>query len=439
MNMEELTPHIEELKRVLGDKADEAVIVAELDTYLNKYHLDIDSAKRGIIRKLGGTSVGFVTAAAVQKKVGDLTGTEQNVDVVAKVIYVENKEITVKGSPKKIVSGIVGDDTGSSSFTVWRGDIQLEKGKVYRFKNCYTKKWNDRIQINIGDKGVIETADDVKIDMPERNYTMSSSEMKIGDIREGMGNVTVTGRILTSETRTINVKGEDKIVFSGIIADDTGKIQYSAWSDFQLKAGETICVKNAYIRAWKGIPQLNLGERCEVSRVDDTFDDAVIGGSNEKTVGDIIKNGGGLDIVLKGDIVDIRMGSGLIKRCPECNRSIINDQCMSHGTVNPVPDLRLKFVLDDGTGSISAILNRDITEKLTGVTLHMATELAKARGAEFVAKELAEKIMVKHVMIRGNVMSDDYGPSMSVKDAAIENVDVQAEARKLLKTVEAAL
>ena len=439
MNMEELTPHIEELKRVLGDKANEAMIIEELDTYLNKYHLDIESAKRGIIRKLGGVTVGFVTAAAVQKKIGDLNGTEQNVDIVAKVIYVENKEITVKGNPKSIVSGIIGDDTGSSSFTIWRGDVQLTKGDVYRFKNCYTKKWNDRIQVNLGDKGVVELARDVKIDMPERNYTMSSSEMKIGEIREGVGNVTVTGRIMTAETKTVNVKGEPKTVFAGIIADDTGKIQYSAWNDFQLKAGETICVKNAYIRAWKGIPQLNLGERCEVSRVDDTFDDSAIGGSKERTVRDILKNGGGLDIVLKGDVVDIRMGSGLIKRCPECNRSILNDQCVSHGTVNPVPDLRLKFILDDGTGSISAVLNRELTKKLTGVTLSAATELGKARGAEFVAKDLAEKILVKHVMITGNVMSDDYGPMMVVRDAALEEVDVESEARALYKTVEAAL
>ncbi len=439
MNMEELTPHIEELKRVLGDKANEAMIIEELDTYLNKYHLDIESAKRGIIRKLGGVTVGFVTAAAVQKKIGDLNGTEQNVDIVAKVIYVENKEITVKGNPKSIVSGIIGDDTGSSSFTIWRGDVQLTKGDVYRFKNCYTKKWNDRIQVNLGDKGVVELARDVKIDMPERNYTMSSSEMKIGEIREGVGNVTVTGRIMTAETKTVNVKGEPKTVFAGIIADDTGKIQYSAWNDFQLKAGETICVKNAYIRAWKGIPQLNLGERCEVSRVDDTFDDSAIGGSKERTVRDILKNGGGLDIVLKGDVVDIRMGSGLIKRCPECNRSILNDQCVSHGTVNPVPDLRLKFILDDGTGSISAVLNRELTKKLTGVTLSAATELGKARGAEFVAKDLAEKILVKHVMITGNVMSDDYGPMMVVRDAALEKVDVESEARALYKTVEAAL
>ena len=210
MKMEELTPHIEELKRVLGDKANEAMIIEELDTYLNKYHLDIESAKRGIIRKLGGATVGFVTAASVQKKIGELNGTEQNVDIVAKVIYVENKEITVKGVPKKIVSGIIGDDTGSSSFTVWRGDVQLNKGEVYRLKNCYTKKWNDRIQVNLGDKGVVELARDVKIDMPERNYSMSSSEMKIGEIREGVGNVTVTGDPMTEAAKGTEENAEEE-------------------------------------------------------------------------------------------------------------------------------------------------------------------------------------------------------------------------------------
>lgn len=439
MDIDELTPHIEEMKRVLNGKVDDDTLLEELNVYLNVYHLDLESSKRGIIRKYGGSTAGFVSAAAVQKNIADLTGTEQSVDIVAKVIFVENKEITVKGVQKQIVSGLIGDSTGSASFTIWRGEASLDKGRVYRFKNCYTKKWNDRVQVNLGDRSAIETADDVKIDTPERTYTMSSSEMKIGDIRDGMGNVTVTGRILSSEKRNVVVKGEPRDVFSGIIADDTGKIQYSAWSDHELKTGETVCIKNAYIRAWKGIPQLNLGERCEVSRVDDNFDDAIVGGSNEKTVGEIVKNGGGIDIILRGDVVDVRSGSGLIKRCPQCNRSILNNECITHGSVEPVLDLRMKFVLDDGTGAVSAVLNRELTEKLTGVTLKAATDCAKIRGPEMVAKELTEKILVKHVKLRGNVMSDDYGPTMSVKDAELEDIDVEKEARELLSKVEAAL
>ena len=439
MDMQELTPHIEEIKRVLGDKIDDDQLRTELDKYLNEYHVSIESAKRGIIRKYGGADSSFVTAGSVVKKIGELNGTEQSVDIVAKVVFVEIKDITVKGLGKRIMSGILGDETATASFTIWEpGVTVLEKGSVYNFRNCYCKLWNDRVQINLGSRGRVEPAPGVTIDMPDRSISMNTTECKIGDIREGMGNVTVTGRIVSTEARNVTVKGEPKTVYSGIIADDTGKVQYSAWNDFSLKEGETVCVKNAYIRSWKGIPQLNMGDRCEVSRVDAVFDVVDTGGS-KKTIAEITRIGGGLDITIEGLIVDIRAGSGIIKRCPQCNRSILNGVCTAHGQVEGRPDLRLKVVVDDGTGAIGAIINRDDTEKLTGITMKAAEGLAAAQGEGIVAREMASRVLMKRVSITGNVMSDDYGPSMIVRAAETVAVDIEDEAAKLLTEVEEAI
>ena len=438
MERTELTPHIEEIKRVLGDKIDDEQIETELRKYLDDYHVDVNAAKRGIIRKYGGNDSGFATANNVAKKIADLTGTEANVDVVAKIVYVETKNITVKGLNKTIVSGILGDDTGTASFTVWEpGAVQLEKGSAYTFKNCYCKLWNDRVQINIGNRGRIETAMGVEFNVPNSGASLSASDVKIGDIRDGMGSVNVTGKILSVEARKINSRGEEKIVFSGIIADGTGKIQYSAWHDFELKEGESISAKNCYIRAWKGIPQLNIGDRATVERLD--ADIAVDAGESQKTVADVTRIGGGLDITIEGVVVDVKNGSGLIKRCPTCNRSMFNGICSVHGTVEGVPDMRMKLVVDDGTGAIGAIVNRADTEKLTGVSMTAAMGLAAARGEGVVIRELMGKILLRRVRITGNVMSDDFGPSMIVRSASDVEVDVQGEAEKLLSEVEAAL
>ena len=440
MEGKELTPIIEEMKRVLGDKIDEEQLKAELDKYLNEYHVGIDAAKRGIMRKYGASdSTSFVTAGSVVKKVGELTGTEQNVDITAKVVYVDNKNITVKGLSKTIISGILGDETGTASFTVWEpGSVMLEKGAVYNFKNCYCKLWNEKVQINLGNRGRVEPASGVTMDLPERTIQTTSRECKIGDITDGMGNVTVTGRILSTEARDVTVKGAPKTVYSGIMADDTGKIQYSAWNDFSLKEGETICVKNAYIRSWKGIPQLNLGDRCEVSRVNVDFE-TVDTASPLKTVDEVSRIGGGLDITIEGLIVDIKAGSGLIRRCPQCNRSILNGTCTAHGQVEGIPDLRLKVVVDDGTGAIGAIINRTDTEKLTGVSMAAAQGLASVQGEGIVGREMAGKALMKRVRITGNVMSDNFGPSMIVKKMDTVEVDLEGEAAKLLEEVEASL
>ena len=440
MNREELTPHIEEIKRVLGDKIDDEQLEMELNKYLNDYHVNIESAKRGIIRKYGGSdSSSFVTASSVVKKIADLSGSEQNVDVLGKVVYVESKNITVKGLNKTIVSGILGDETGTASFTIWEpGSVMLEKGSVYYFRNCYCKLWNDRVQINLGNRGRVESAGNVTLNVPERTITLSSQECKIGDIREGMGNVTVTGKILTTEARKITVKGEQKTVYSGLMADDTGKIQYSAWHDFGLKEGETVCAKNAYIRAWKGIPQLNMGDRCEVSRVDAVFE-TVDAGATKRTVAEVARVGGGLDITIEGLVVDMKGGSGLIKRCPQCNRSILNGVCTAHGQVEGITDMRMKVVVDDGTGAIGAVINRADTEKLTGVSMKAAEGLAAAKGEGVVARELMGRILMHRITLTGNVMSDDYGPSMIVRSAGRVDVDLEGEAEKLLAEVEAAL
>ncbi len=441
MDMNELTPHKEEIKRVLGDKIDDEQLDIELNKYLNDYHVGIDAAKRGIIRKYGGSDVSsFATSTSVVKKIDDLGGNEQNVDVLAKVVYVETKNITVKGLSKTIVSGIIGDETGTVPFTIWEpGTVTLAKGSAYYFRNCYCKLWNDKVQVNIGNRGRVEPAPDADLQVPERSATtMAAQECKVGDIREGMGNVTVTGKIVSVEARNITVKGENKTVFSGIMADDTGKIQFSAWNDFSLKEGETVCAKNAYIRAWKGIPQLNMGDRCEVDRVAADFD-AVESGPSLRTVADIVKVGGGLDITVQGLIVDVKTGSGLIKRCPQCNRATLNGVCTAHGQVDGVPDLRLKVVVDDGTGAIGAILGRSDTEKITGVSMKAAEGLAAAKGEGVVARELAAKALMRRVSISGNVMSDDYGPSMIVKATEQIAVDVEAEAEKLLAEVEEAI
>jgi len=441
MNNEELALHFEELKKELEGKISDEQLMKELNTYLNEYRVTVDAAKRGIKRKYGAEGPSsFVTADVISKKISDLVGTEMNVDITAKAVYVDKKQIVVRGSQKTIISGIIGDETGTAPFTIWEGEnMELVKGDVYIFKNAYTKKWNDRVQVNLGSRGRVEQGANLTVDVPDRTLLIDATEIKIGNIMDGLGNVTVTGRIMSVEERNITVKGEAKTVYSGIIADDSGKIQYSAWNDYDLKEGETICVKNAYIRSWRGIPQLNLGDKCEVSRVDDSFGEIDMNASR-KTVADITSIGGGLDVSITGTVVDLRGGSGLIRRCPECNRSVLNDECATHGHVEPVFDLRMKLILDDGTGAISAIVNRRDTEAMTGITLEAAEGLARARGSpDLIAKEIAQIMIMKKVTVNGNVLSDDYGPMMIVEEAQIENTDVLKEAEELYNELEAAL
>ena len=379
-------------------------------------------------------------APGVRKKISELSGSESNVDILAKVLFAERRDVSIKGEPRTIISGTLGDETGTAPFTAWDGNaVNIEAGSAYLISNAYTKLWNDRVQINLGTRCSV-AKEDVEISTPERQQIVySPSVAKVCDLREGIGNVTVSGKILSIETRMINARGEEKQVWSGQLADETGKIQFSAWNDPGVSEGDAVRIENGYIRSWKGIPQLNIGDRSKVDKIDDTFGDVSSVASSKKTVGEIVATGGGLDMSVTGTVMDIRSGSGIIKRCPECKRSILGNECITHGSVDPVHDLRMKIIIDDGTGAMSAIVNRMVTEKLTGVTLADAEEYAAENGESSVAKVLGDRILLRNVTFIGNVMSDEYGPSMIVRDAEPENRDMAKEAEELLTAVEGAL
>jgi replication factor A1 len=437
---DKITPLFEDLKKVLGDKVEETELRDTIRTYIEDYGVDAGRARAAIIKKYDpGTSSGFVTADTVSKKIGDLTGSEMNIDLVVKIVYVESREVSIRGKATPILSGIIGDDTGTCSFTIWdRDDITLIKGGTYAFRNAYTKLFRNQAQVNIGTRGAIEEVD---ADIEVRSTQMSASEPKevrIGELAEGMGSVTVTGRITSLEVRNVIANNEPKTVYSGIIADETGKVQYSAWNDFSLSDGDTIRVENAYVRSWKGIPQLNMGDRTTVTKVDSGLVE-VDDSADRKTVAEIIAVGGAIDVVINGMAIDLREGSGLIGRCPTCNRAVRDGDCSLHGRVEAVPDLRMKLIIDDGTGAMNVIVNRENTEELSGITLEEAERMAAGSDASAVSRAIAGKVLMRRVAANGNVLSDEYGPTMIVKGISFKPFDVKKAAEQLYDEMEAAL
>ncbi|MDI3482617.1 MAG: hypothetical protein PWQ88_488 [Candidatus Methanomethylophilaceae archaeon] len=440
MDIEELTPTIEELKRVLEGKVDENTIIRELDTYLNIYRSSLEEAKRGIMRKYGD-DIEFVSGESVLKKVEKIQGNEQNVDVLVKVLHAEEREINVKGEPKKIVTGIVGDDSGTIPFTAWEPEgFVLEKGGTYYVHSAYAKTWNESPQLNLGKRTKIEK-DDSEVEVPTRVISYSSKEAKISELTEGMNNVTVTAKVLSVFPKEITAKGEPRTIITGTLADESGKVEFSSWTGFPYNEGDVVRIENAYVRSWRGIPQLNLGDRVAVSKVDDDIGEIEeLKSFTLRTIDDLETVGGGLDVELQGTIVDIRNGSGLIKRCPECRRSVLNDECITHGKVTAEPDLRIKAVIDDGTGALSCIINRELSESISGISMEEALKMtAEHHDPDVVAKEIESRLLARPFMIRGNVLSDEYGLMMIAREIAAIDIDIKKEARELLSKLEAML
>ncbi|HZB79822.1 MAG TPA: OB-fold nucleic acid binding domain-containing protein [Nitrososphaera sp.] len=88
--------------------------------------------------------------------------------------------------------------------------------------------------------------------------------MKIGELKSGMRNVSVTGKVESvSEPRTVNLKaGGTNTVADARISDETGSIKLSLWGDDinKIQPGDTVSVENGYINTFKGEDSINVGK-----------------------------------------------------------------------------------------------------------------------------------------------------------------------------------
>ncbi|MEA2032513.1 MAG: hypothetical protein U9N41_02890 [Euryarchaeota archaeon] len=94
---------------------------------------------------------------------------------------------------------------------------------------------------------------------------------------------------------------------------------------------------------------------------------------------------------LNGKITQIYDGSGLIQRCPKCNRWIIDDFCIVHSDVEGVWDLRIKARFDNGKERCTLIFKKDVTEKSANITLKEARKLGEAATLERIKEALVGK------------------------------------------------
>src|SRR6267143_1066639 len=326
---DEIAPHVQDITRALGGKVSELEIEKELSNYVNVYRVSLDTAKRSIVKKHGGNPAHL--SLGIAKSIQELVPGENSVDLLVRIVSVNEKSIDSENGARTILYGIFGDATATVPFTAWEP-------------------------------------------LP-----------------------------------------------------------------FEPARGDVVRVANAYVKSWRGIPQVSFDERALVKKLGDNelppMDE--LGRSPRMWIEDRSARGGGVDVTVRGSLIDLKEGSGLVYRCPECKRVLRKGVCRIHGDVTGTPDLRVKAVLDDGSGALTAVFGKDLTEGLLDKTVEECIAQAKeAMSQEVIRDELADLLVAQPVEARGNVTSDDYGLMMIVDQAKILKVDVREEARAMLEELE---
>jgi replication factor A1 len=107
--------------------------------------------------------------------------------------------------------------------------------------------------------------------------------------------------------------------------------------------------------------------------------------------------------------------------------------CDEHGEVEGIIDLRIKAIVDDGTGAVDVLINKDLSEKILGKTLKQYQDMAQeAMDYESVYDEIANCLLFMPVEVKGDSLSSDFIVTIYATDIRLLSIDVKKEADAIL-------
>jgi len=212
---------------------------------------------------------------------------------------------------------------------------------------------------------------------------MGSAELvKISQIKEA-------NRWVNLEVKVLEIREPTSSAISqvGLVGDETGSIRFVKWAKADLQdlvEGKSYILRNVVTDEFQGRFSIKLNRTSEIQETDEEIE------VSSQTV------------TFSGAIVDVQKGSGLIKRCPVCKRSLSKGICGEHGKVEGAYDLRIKAAMDDGEKVQDILINRERTEGLIDMTLDQAREMAmEALDHEVILGIIEEKLVGRYYMATG--------------------------------------
>lgn len=342
----------------------------------------------------------------------DLRPTTDPVVVLARVVAAQRRDVTRKsdGGRRPVLSGLLSDGTATVRFTWWDPPPEgVDRGTVLRAGPVQVREWQGRPEISFTWRTRVEEASAVELpalaadDLPARRVT---------DLAGGDEGFRLEVRVVRVDAKTVSVGEERREVHEGIVADASGTIAFTAWTDFRLRPDEALRISGGYVRAFRGRPQLTLDERAHVERIpgDALPDAAMLRAAAPRPIAELEASRGSELASVEGLVVGLLPPSGLVHRCPTCRRTVTKGLCRLHGSVEGVPDLRARIVLDDGTGALTLNAGRAETEQLWGRTLEQCLAQLRSQPDPTVLEEqLFAALFGRRLRASGRATADDFG------------------------------
>jgi replication factor A1 len=321
------------------------------------------------------------------KKIADATPGEW--------VAIEGKIVSLSAPASAAIaqSGVIADDSGAIRFVAWAkaNAPAMKVDSWYRIGSAVVDEYRNVANLKIHSGTTI-----TEIEAEDR--VLSPATVPIADLRPGIHGV--RAKMIQEWDAS-----HDRMLQSGLLGDETGTVKFVIWKEpgkEKLLPGAVYTVFYAQVDEFNGRLSLNLN-----------------GATALQEDGDIAVSGG--DMSVTGALVHIAPGSGIIKRCPVggCNRALSRQNYCPVHEIQPnfVYDLRIKGWLDDGEKTHNLLLQRDVVESLTGITLDAAKEIAENNplGMDEVFLRMRDAVLGRYVVCKGREIDSRFLVSSCTK------------------------
>ena len=237
--------------------------------------------------------------------------------------------------------------------------------------------------------------------------------------------------------RTFNRDGEEKFLWSGQIADPTGRCRISIWDALPFEEGDlpvTVQVKGARVRAWQGIPDITVDNADQLTVLETPPWDAGMDLTNhavEVSLTEVVAGPSRVGIKTHGMLVSVREDSGFILRCTECRRVLRDGACFEHGPNEGNEDVRLRLVVDHDGVTAAVLVNKDASLAALGMSEDDMRAKVEELGDLGFVQHVRERMLGRKISVSGRSIVDDQGAMILADGFEVETHDAQMRASEL--------
>lgn len=406
---------------------------ASVNEYNGKMSLNINQSTRVVVLKEGsGTTVSTNDPLDVANLPSD-----GYVCVVGRVLASRPDQIHRKDGSGSIdvVRGRIADATGTIGFLSWE-PFEHEVGTLLKIDGAQVRSFRDTPELNFGRTTRIEVYHDAQF--ADLSTLAEQTVQTVAQLRDGSRDVDTVVQILEWNKRSFTRDGVEKFLWSGQIADPSGRCRMSAWEELPVASADlpvTVRLKGVRVRAWQGIPDITVDTAAQVEVLATPPWDEAVDLSNhavEVPLTDVVAGPSRVGLKTEGMVVSVREDSGFIRRCTECRRVLRDGACFDHGVNEGTEDIRLRLVVDAaGSATAAVLVNKDASMAVLELSESAMRSQVDELGEVGFVQAVRERLLGRNLAVNGRSIVDDQGAMILADAVALVSGDAQLRATEL--------